>query len=79
MLSGRFDEALRMAGTAWDGWQRAGRPRTGTLSPPMAAVALVHGLHDDEGYALWRSRAIEVIGELPAHSTSRLSECAEDS
>ncbi|MEN3614183.1 LuxR C-terminal-related transcriptional regulator [Plantactinospora sp. ZYX-F-223] len=70
VLSGRFDEALRMAGTAWDGWQRAGRPRTGTMSPPMAAVALVHGLRgDDEGYALWRSRAIEVIGELPAHST----------
>ncbi|MEQ4299837.1 LuxR C-terminal-related transcriptional regulator [Plantactinospora sp. B6F1] len=70
VLSGRFDEALRMAGTAWDGWQRAGRPRTGTMSPPMAAVALVHGLRgDDDGYALWRSRAIEVIGELPAHST----------
>jgi hypothetical protein len=40
------------------------------MSPPMAAVALVHGLRgDDEGYALWRSRAIEVIGELPPHST----------
>ncbi|WP_406081142.1 ATP-binding protein [Micromonospora sp. NBC_00858] len=70
VLSGRFDEALRMAGTAWEGWRRAGRPRTGTMSPPMAAVALVHGLRgDDEGYALWRSRAIEVIGELPPHST----------
>ncbi|SIM69846.1 ATP-binding protein [Micromonospora cremea] len=70
VLRGRFDEALRMAGTAWEGWRRAGRPRTGTMSPPMAAVALVHGLRgDDEGHALWRSRAIEVIGELPPHST----------
>ncbi|MCG5445991.1 LuxR C-terminal-related transcriptional regulator [Micromonospora sp. NIE79] len=70
VLSGRFDEALRMAGTAWEGWRRAGRPRTGTMSPPMAAVALVHGLRgDDEGYALWRSRAIDVIGELPPHPT----------
>ncbi|WP_305798348.1 LuxR C-terminal-related transcriptional regulator [Micromonospora sp. U21] len=70
VLSGRFDEALRMAGTAWEGWRRAGRPRTGTMSPPMAAVALVHGLRgDDDAYALWRSRAIEVIGELPPHST----------
>lgn len=70
VLSGRFDEALRMAGTAWEGWRRASRPRTGTMSPPMAAVALVHGLRgDDEGYALWRSRAIDVIGELPPHPT----------
>ncbi|MFF4879368.1 ATP-binding protein [Micromonospora sp. NPDC000668] len=70
VLSGRFDEALRMAGTAWDGWLRAGRPLIRSMMPPMAAVALVHGLRGNgEGHALWRSRAIEVIGELPPHST----------
>ncbi|GAA3447373.1 ATP-binding protein [Planomonospora venezuelensis] len=62
-LTGDFDEVLRLAPPLWDGWKRAGSPVAGILAPPLAAVALVHGLRGDErGCRMWRARAGAVMG-----------------
>ncbi|MFF0309654.1 ATP-binding protein [Streptosporangium sp. NPDC004379] len=69
-LTGEFDEALRRADGMWDGWERAGGPVAGWMSPAVAAVALVHGLRgDDHRYRFWRARATQVSGGPRNHAT----------
>ncbi|MGW0068095.1 ATP-binding protein [Streptosporangium sandarakinum] len=69
-LTGEFDEALRRAAGMWDGWERAGGPVAGWMSPAVAAVALVHGLRgDDHRYRFWRARATQVSGGPRNHAT----------
>ncbi|MGJ6969899.1 ATP-binding protein [Streptosporangium sp. G11] len=65
VLAGDFEEALDLAATAWNGWQRAGMPTMGSLSPCLGAIALIHGLRgDDHAARLWRARAIQVRGPV---------------
>ena len=63
MLSGDLDEALRHATSMWDGWERAGRPDAGWLTPAVAAPALAYGLlGDHHRYRLWHARVDVVAG-----------------
>ena len=53
-LRGEFDEAVEQAIVMHQGWERAGRPPAGWMSPAFFAAALVHGLRGDEDeYARW--------------------------
>ncbi len=70
VLTGEFEEALRHAPAVWDGWERAGSPTAGWLSPAVAAIALAHGLHGDEhGFRFWRARATQVAGRARNHAS----------
>jgi len=54
VLRGEFDEAVEQAMVMRQGWERAGRPPAGWMSPAFFAAALVHGLRADEDeYARW--------------------------
>ena len=54
VLRGEFDEAVEQAMVMRQGWERAGRPPAGWMSPAFFAAALVHGLRGDEDeYARW--------------------------
>ena len=48
LLSGAWDEAIRLSEMFERGWERAGRPIAGNLSPAPYAAAAVHGLRGDE-------------------------------
>jgi len=48
LLSGAWDEALRLSELFERGWERAGRPIAGNLSPAPYAVAAIQGLRGDE-------------------------------
>ena len=48
LLSGGWDEAVRLSELFQRGWERAGRPIAGNLSPAPYAAAAVHGLRGDE-------------------------------
>ncbi len=48
LLSGGWDEALRLSELFARGWERAGRPIAGNLSPAPYAAATVHGLRGDD-------------------------------
>jgi predicted ATPase/DNA-binding CsgD family transcriptional regulator len=53
-LTGDWDETVLFAERFLEGWERAGRPRTGNLSRGAYAAATVHGLRgDDEARASW--------------------------
>ncbi|MEN3537599.1 LuxR C-terminal-related transcriptional regulator [Microbispora sp. ZYX-F-249] len=70
VLAGEFAEALRHAAAVWDGWQRAGSPTSGWLSPAVAAIALTHALVGDEhGFRFWRARAVQVAGQARNHAS----------
>ncbi len=49
MLEGNWDESLCLAERFREGWERAGRPRTGSLTGGAYAAATVHGLRGDDG------------------------------
>ncbi|WP_336206365.1 ATP-binding protein [Nonomuraea sp. LPB2021202275-12-8] len=69
-LRGDFDEALRLANAAWDGWQRVGRPITGMMVPLVVVPAFVHGVRGDEpGHRTWRARVEQIGGGVFRHST----------
>ncbi|MBM7791368.1 ATP-binding protein [Tenggerimyces flavus] len=73
VLVGELDLALRLASSAWDGWQRAGRPLAFWLQTTVHFVALACGLRGDRaGVTLWRTRAAEVAG-IPNVFQVRLS------
>ncbi len=48
LLSGSWDEAIGLSEQFERGWERAGRPIAGNLSPAPYAVSAVHGLRGDE-------------------------------
>jgi predicted ATPase/DNA-binding CsgD family transcriptional regulator len=48
VLRGEFDEAMEQAMVMHQGWERAGRPPAGWMSPAFFATALVLGLRGDE-------------------------------
>jgi predicted ATPase/DNA-binding CsgD family transcriptional regulator len=53
-LAGDWDETVGLGERFLEGWERAGRPRTGNISRGAYAVATVHGLRgDDAGRAGW--------------------------
>jgi hypothetical protein len=56
VLRGEFDEAVEQAMVMRQGWERAGRPPAGWMSPAFFAAALVHGA------ARGRGRVREVDG-----------------
>lgn len=57
-LAGRFDEALAMARTMWDGWQRVGSPAARWMAAAVHAAALVHGLRGPTAdHREWLDRA----------------------
>jgi predicted ATPase/DNA-binding CsgD family transcriptional regulator len=63
VLTGNLDTGLRYAARMWDGWQRAGRSRSGWMLPAVAAAALAQRLRGDrQGVAVWRARVPEVVG-----------------
>jgi hypothetical protein len=66
-LLGRFDEVLRLAEAMWAGWRRSGNPVAAWVSPAASAVALVHGLLDNDAeHRLWQGRAGQALGGNPA-------------
>jgi hypothetical protein len=53
-LAGDWDESIALAGLFREGWERAGRPRAGSLSRSAYAAATVHGLRgNEEARAAW--------------------------
>lgn len=64
VLTGRLEEAVEAAPEMWSGWERSGRPAAPALVPGgVLPVALAYGLLGDPGAAaLWRDRALEVLG-----------------
>ncbi|MEU7001367.1 LuxR C-terminal-related transcriptional regulator [Nonomuraea sp. NPDC046570] len=77
VLTGDLDPALRYASAMWDGWQRAGRPPAGWMSPAVATVALAYGLLGEERrFRLWRARVLEVAGITDARHHLRLAPIA---
>jgi len=60
-LAGDWDETVALGDRFLEGWERAGRPRTGNLSRGAYAAATVHGLRGDEaGRTAW----LEVVKAL---------------
>ncbi len=60
-LAGDWSEAMGLAERFLEGWERAGRPRAGNLSPGAYAAATVHGLRGDE---VARAAWLEVVAGL---------------
>jgi len=61
VLAGDLDEAHRLAEAYLDAWQRAGRPRIGSLSRGAYAAATLYGLRGD--YTM-RETWLEVVGAI---------------
>jgi tetratricopeptide (TPR) repeat protein len=61
LLSGSWDEAVDLSELFQRGWERAGRPRTGNLSPAPYAAATVHALRGDDAQ---RRRWMDVSARL---------------
>jgi predicted ATPase/DNA-binding CsgD family transcriptional regulator len=60
VLMGGLDEALRLAGAAWENWHGAGRRYTLLKAETLMATALAYGLRGDgEQFRLWRNRAAQ--------------------
>jgi hypothetical protein len=63
VLTGDLATGLRYATRMWDGWQRAGRSRSAWMIPAVATAALAQRLRgDQQSFALWRARVLEVLG-----------------
>ncbi len=61
VLAGDRSEAVGLAERFREGWERAGRPRAGSLSRAAYAAATVHGLRgDDDARAAW----LDIVGAL---------------
>jgi hypothetical protein len=61
VLAGDWHEAVGLAERYREGWERAGRPRTGNLRRGAYAAATLHGLRgDDDARAAW----LEIVGAL---------------
>jgi predicted ATPase/DNA-binding CsgD family transcriptional regulator len=65
VLRGEFDEAVEQSMVMRHGWERAGRPPAGWMSPAFFAAAFVHGLrgeHDE--YAGWTELGMSITLEM---------------
>ena len=61
VLRGEFDEAMEQAMVMYEGWEHAGRPPAGWMSPAFFAAALVFGLRgEDDAYAKWTELATSI-------------------
>jgi predicted ATPase/DNA-binding CsgD family transcriptional regulator len=69
MLSGDWDDALRLAEVFRAGWERAGRPIAGNLRPTPYAVAAIHGLRGDEAQRAEWMRMVATL-ETPGRPLS---------
>jgi predicted ATPase/DNA-binding CsgD family transcriptional regulator len=70
-LLGLFDEVLVQADIMLEGWERAGRPTAGWMSPSFYAVAFVHGARGEHpARARWRALADE-LAYAPDHPSGR--------
>ena len=61
LISGAWDEAVRLSELFRAGWERAGRPVTGNLRTAPYAVATIHALRGDETL---RGEWMEVVATL---------------
>ena len=71
VLSGEFDEAVEQAIVMRHGWERAGRPPAGWMSPAFFAAALAHGLRGDEDeYTRWMELGTSIARKPEVSSCS---------
>lgn len=62
-LAGNVDEVLTGSVRFLDAWRRAGSPARSFLGPAVAAVAMIHGLRDDDDT---RREWLEILDQLGA-------------
>lgn len=68
-LQGRFDEALSQAYIMREGYERAGSPRAGWMSPAYFAASMVYGLRgDEESFGEWLETARDIATDRQACS-----------
>ncbi|MEU1982788.1 LuxR C-terminal-related transcriptional regulator [Nocardia sp. NPDC019395] len=67
-LAGHPGDVLAGSSRFTDAWELAGRPHAPHLTPAAAAVALIHGLRDDETA---RTRWLAIAGELGTGSRDK--------
>ena len=73
VLRGEFDEALEQSMVMRQGWERAGRPPAGWMSPAFFAAALVRGLRGDEDeYARWMELGMSIALVSPSPPNCKL-------
>jgi predicted ATPase/DNA-binding CsgD family transcriptional regulator len=61
VLTGDWSEAAALAERFGEGWERAGRPRAGNLTPGAYAAATMYGLRgDNKARAVW----LDIVGAL---------------
>ncbi|MEU2630867.1 ATPase, partial [Kitasatospora sp. NPDC007106] len=66
-LAGRAGDVLAGSAVFLDAWERGGRPRSFSLGPAAASVAMVHGLRGDrEARTAWRA-VVDRAGTEPEH------------
>ena len=76
VLRGEFDEAVEQAIVMRQGWERAGRPPAGWMSPAFFTAALAHGLRGDETeYARWMNLGMSIAREKGKASCRMYVEC----
>ncbi|MET8847592.1 LuxR C-terminal-related transcriptional regulator [Amycolatopsis sp. NPDC004625] len=73
-LTGRFGDALALAGEMWRATAGTGPPRNATLGVPLLAAALAAGLSGDEAaMTRWRARAADVAGVATPAASANLA------
>ncbi len=67
-FAGNLDEVLTGSVRFLDAWQRAGGPARSILGPPVAAVATIHGLCDDEDARREWSAVLHQLDSSPGNT-----------
>lgn len=66
-LAGDVDDVLTVSDRFLEAWQRAGSPARSVLGPAVAAVAMVHGLRDDDEARRDWNAVLRQLGTPPEH------------
>ncbi|MFC9789455.1 ATP-binding protein [Rhodococcus sp. NPDC127528] len=67
-LAGNVDDVLTVSGRFLESWQRAGSPARSALGPPVAGVAMIHGLRDDPDARSEWSPILRQLGSEPGQA-----------